>query len=36
MVGHGKQLGRTLGYPTANLIPTQPRQLLPGNGVYAA
>ncbi|MGI4792180.1 MAG: bifunctional riboflavin kinase/FAD synthetase [Janthinobacterium lividum] len=35
-VGHGKQLGRTLGYPTANLFPTQPNQLLPGNGVYAA
>ena len=35
-VKHGKQLGRTLGYPTANLHPTQPRQLLPGNGVYAA
>ena len=35
-VRHGKQLGRTLGYPTANLHPTQPRQLLPGNGVYAA
>ncbi len=35
-VGYGKQLGRTLGYPTANLIPAQPRQLLPGNGVYAA
>ena len=32
----GKRLGRTLGYPTANLSPTQPRQLLPGNGVYAA
>ena len=36
VVGHGKQLGRTLGYPTANLIPTQPSQLLPGNGIYAA
>ena len=36
VVGHGKKLGRTLGYPTANLSPTQPRQLLPGNGVYAA
>jgi len=36
VVGHGKKLGRTLGYPTANLIPTQPGQLLPGNGVYAA
>ena len=32
----GKQLGRTLGYPTANLAPTQPGQLLPGHGVYAA
>ena len=36
IVVHGKQLGRTLGYPTANLSPTQPNQLLPGNGVYAA
>ncbi len=35
-IGYGKQLGRTLGYPTANLHLTQPRQLLPGNGVYAA
>ena len=35
-VGRGKQLGRTLGYPTANLLPAQPRQLLPGHGVYAA
>lgn len=35
-VGQGKQLGRTLGFPTANLMPTQPRQLLPGLGVYAA
>ena len=36
VVGHGKKLGRTLGYPTANLLPLQPRQLLPGNGIYAA
>lgn len=35
-VGRGKQLGRTLGYPTANLIPSDPRQLLPGSGIYAA
>jgi riboflavin kinase/FMN adenylyltransferase len=35
-IGQGKRLGRTLGYPTANLVPTQPGQLLPGNGVYAA
>jgi riboflavin kinase/FMN adenylyltransferase len=36
VVGHGKRLGRTLGYPTANLVPTQPGQLLPGSGIYAA
>lgn len=35
-VGQGKQLGRTLGFPTANLVPTQPGQLLSGNGIYAA
>ena len=35
-VGYGKRLGRTLGYPTANLVPTQPGQLLPGDGIYAA
>jgi len=35
-IGYGKQLGRTLGYPTANLVPAQPNQLLPGSGVYAA
>ena len=35
-VGHGKRLGRTLGYPTANLVPMQPGQLLPGDGIYAA
>lgn len=32
----GKQLGRTLGYPTANLHPELSRQLLPASGVYAA
>lgn len=30
----GQQLGRTLGYPTANLEPTY-RQVIPANGVYA-
>ncbi|HEY3331569.1 MAG TPA: bifunctional riboflavin kinase/FAD synthetase [Capsulimonadaceae bacterium] len=35
VVGHGKKLGRTIGFPTANLIPSQPRQLLPEKGVYA-
>jgi riboflavin kinase/FMN adenylyltransferase len=32
----GKKLGRTLGYPTANLAPIQSGQLIPGPGVYAA
>ena len=32
----GKQLGRTLGYPTANLSPLGPRLLVPGDGIYAA
>lgn len=34
-VAHGNKLGRTIGYPTANLNPAEPDQLLPGNGVYA-
>lgn len=32
-VEHGKKLGRTLGMPTANLIPEE-NKLLPPNGVY--
>lgn len=36
VVVHGKQLGRTLGYPTANLQPLLARQALPAHGVYAA
>ena len=35
-VGHGKKLGREIGFPTANLSPTDPRQLYPADGVYAA
>ena len=35
-VVQGKQLGRTLGYPTANLQPVQLKQQLPATGVYAA
>lgn len=31
----GNQLGRTLGYPTANLSVEDPEKLLPGNGIYA-
>ena len=30
---HGRQIGRTLGLPTTNLIPP-PVKLLPPNGVY--
>jgi riboflavin kinase / FMN adenylyltransferase len=34
-VVHGKKLGRTLGYPTANIDPSDPDQILPGNGIYS-
>ncbi len=30
----GRQIGRTIGFPTAN-IKSEPRQLIPGRGVYA-
>ncbi len=32
----GRQLGRTIGFPTANLLPADPELLLPPTGVYAA
>ncbi len=35
-IAHGKQLGRTIGFPTANLIPSSSRKLIPHSGVYAA
>lgn len=31
----GNQLGRTIGYPTANLQTAEAHKLIPGNGVYA-
>lgn len=31
---HGKQLGRTIGYPTANLSIAEDFKLIPKNGVY--
>ncbi len=31
----GDQLGRTIGYPTANLQLTNTEKLVPGDGVYA-
>ena len=34
-VGQGRQIGRTIGFPTANIIPLEPRQLVPAVGVYA-
>lgn len=32
---HGDQLGRTLGFPTANLLPGDAHKLIPADGVYA-
>jgi riboflavin kinase/FMN adenylyltransferase len=34
-VERGEQRGRALGFPTANLRPTDDRKLVPANGVYA-
>ena len=34
-VVEGNKLGRTIGYPTANLQITEEKKLIPGNGVYA-
>ncbi len=31
----GRQLGRTIGFPTANLHTDDPNKLIPANGVYA-
>lgn len=31
----GKQLGRKIGFPTANISPQEPKQLIPKPGVYA-
>jgi riboflavin kinase/FMN adenylyltransferase len=33
-VAHGDKRGRTLGFPTANLVP-QPGLVVPGHGIYA-
>lgn len=32
---HGNKLGRTLGYPTANIEVLNPDKLIPSNGIYA-
>jgi len=34
-VVRGRQLGRTIGYPTANLAPPEPLKLVPARGIYA-
>ena len=34
-VVHGNKIGRTLGYPTANLKIEDPEKIVPGNGIYA-
>jgi riboflavin kinase / FMN adenylyltransferase len=34
-VEEGNKLGRTIGYPTANLALPAPHKLIPANGVYA-
>jgi riboflavin kinase/FMN adenylyltransferase len=31
----GKQIGRSIGFPTANINPDDKNKLIPGNGVYA-
>lgn len=35
LVVDGNKLGRTLGYPTANLLVKDPEKLIPGDGIYA-
>lgn len=34
-VAEGRRLGRTIGYPTANLLVGSPEKLVPADGVYA-
>lgn len=35
-VVHGKGIGHTIGFPTANIIPDDPHKIIPKCGVYAA
>lgn len=35
-VERGRQIGRTIGFPTANIQPADPRKFIPPNGIYAA
>lgn len=34
IVVDGNKIGRTLGYPTANIQPSNPEKLIPGYGIY--
>ena len=34
-VVHGNKLGRTIGFPTTNLQPEDPDQIIPATGIYA-
>lgn len=31
----GEQIGRKMGYPTANILPDHPKKLIPHSGIYA-
>ena len=35
-VVHGKAVGRTIGFPTANIMPSDPHKVIPKPGVYMA
>ena len=35
-VVHGKGIGRTIGFPTANIVPQDPHKIIPQPGVYVA
>lgn len=34
-VNRGDQIGRTIGYPTANILIEEPYKLIPGDGIFA-
>lgn len=36
VIVHGEHIGTGIGYPTANIQPTDPQKLVPAGGVYAA
>ncbi|MBQ7632152.1 MAG: riboflavin biosynthesis protein RibF [Paludibacteraceae bacterium] len=35
IVSHGKGIGRTIGFPTANIVPSDSHKIIPEAGVYA-